>query len=354
MSHEIEERDVQAGVSQAWHNLTTIVPEVTKEIAHPFEVAAMSLVTVKDEVESAGLIPSGYQILIATDDGLPVGPPFNPATYTPSSVGLFWSIIETALKDRDYTIASAGSVKDRTRLFASIQINDHYEVGGRVFQDFLTLLDSFDSSTSLQARYSNTCVVCNNTFNAALNNGKNLGKAKHTGDLFEAAGRIAESIETFFSKALEVKKVLGIAHATDVTEFQARCWVAGVDCAKKSKLSPSDVQRVARMTELFRHGKGNDGKTQLDAFQGLTEFHTHESGKRFSDKLKKIGQWMSSEFGSSADVKTRALEALESWDAYQAKGYELLKKADALTGEDVPAPEATGIANVDCPANPPG
>lgn len=325
MSHEIELRDVQAGLENAWHGLTTIVPEVTREIAHPFEVEPWPC-----PVERDGTLihQDQWYRLIATDDGLPVGPPYNPKTYTPSSIALFWTLIEEAMNGREYTVVSAGSVRDRQRIFASIQVSDSFEVGEREFREYLNILDSFDGTTALQARYSNICVVCNNTFSASLNNGRQLGKAVHKSNLTEAAGHIAQAIDVFFSKCEEVKKTLAIAFANSCTEREAKCWLAGVDNYKKKKLTQSDVQRIARLTELFRLGDGNKGQNRLDAFQGLTQFHTHESCKR-GGVAKRLKQFISANFGPSNNIKERGLDALNDWDAYVKEGDRLLATVDA-------------------------
>jgi len=325
MSHEIEERDRQCGLENAWHGLTTIVPEVTREIAHPFEVEPCPCPIERD---GALIHEDQWYRLVATDDGLPVGPPYNPKTYSPSSIALFWTLIEEAMKDREYTVVSAGSVRDRQRIFASIQVSESFEVGNREFREYLNILDSFDGTASLQARYSNICVVCNNTFSASLNNGKQLGRAVHKGNLTESAGRIAKAVDLFFSKAEEVKKTLAIAFANDCTESEARCWLAAVDNYKKKKLTQSDVQRIARLTELFRLGDGNCGQNRLDAFQGLTQFHTHESCKR-PGVAKRLKQFISSNFGPSNNVKERGLVALNDWDTYVAEGDRLLNTIDS-------------------------
>lgn len=334
MSHELEKRDVQAGVDQAWHNMTRVVPVVTREIAHPFEVVACECpsIFVTDPVANPDgeVIGEGaYRRLIADDDKLPVGPPYNPETYSPSSIALFWSIIEKALADHTYEVVSAGSIRNRAQIFASIKLRDKFQIGDREFVDFLTILDSFDGSCALQAKYSSVCVVCANTFSAALNAGKKLGRAVHTKGFEEASARIVDSIGVFFSRAEEIQKLLTTSHGIQVDLSDARCWICGVDSWKKPKLTMNDVQRTARMTELFQHGKGNEGQTRLDAFSAITEFHTHESGKfRGSGN----GQWALSEFGNSADVKERGLVGLDNWEKMVEIGKKLLTAAGAMIG----------------------
>lgn len=331
MSHEIEKRDRQVGIKMAWHNLTQVEEIVNRENAHPFEVVECECPSIycglEHEVPDGEVISAGaWKRLVADDDKLPVGPPYNPETYTPSNIAMFWTIIERALGKRPYQVVSAGSIRNRAQIFASIKVRDPFDIEGREFVDYLTLIDSFDGSLALQARYTCYCVVCANTLTASLHSGRSLGKAIHKKGFNEAASRITDSIETYFSRAEEIQKLLTTAHAHQVDEKEARCWIAGVDNAKKSKLSMADLQRTARMTELFRFGKGNKGETQLDAFSAITEFHTHESGRGTDTNV----QWMTSEWGNSAAVKELALCGLANWKEFTEQGRSLLEKAGAL------------------------
>lgn len=324
MAANLEARDVQVGIKQAWHNMTNVVDIVTKELAHPFEVVPCTILA-QYPGEDIPLSIGGNKILIASDDKLPVGSAYQD-TYVPNSIANFWRTIEEGLGDTPYKVVSAGSVYDRKWIFASISLNDGFMIGGREFKDFINVQDSFDKSMSFGVTYSNTCVVCSNTFQAALRSGKVIGKARHSKGFDQNIQRLIDALDTFAGTSAYFNNLLTAADQIETDEKEARCWIAGVNCGMQKTLERADLQRIARMTELFRHGKGNEGRTRLDAFSGITEFHTHES-----TRLTESGaQWMTSEFGNSAKVKQTALAALDDWSSCTDRGMKLLDKAGAL------------------------
>lgn len=259
-----------------------------------------------------------YKRLIATDDGKPVGPPYAPS-YTPSSVAKFWEVINKGMGDTPYKIVSAGSVDDRCKIFASIQTTEGFMVGDREFKDYVTILDSFDKSCSLTALYSNVCVVCANTFASALQSGKVVGKAKHTLMLDVNIQRLIDAIDSFVGTSAYFKQLLQRAHETPCTRDEAHAWFTGLECRNAEHLTNGIRQKTARMAELFSGGRGNEGRTRLDAFSGLTEFYTRESS-RSSDN-----QSYSSEFGTAAQTKRFVVDNFEkTWDKFRKEGEALL------------------------------
>lgn len=327
MSAGIQERDRQVGINQAWHNETIIREVVTLEEAMPFDVAQAFVChkfTKPDEfgIDQEHIVEdSSYKRLIATDDWLPIGEPYGPS-YTPSSVALFKSIVAKAFEDVPHKIVSAGTVDDRCKLFCSIQTTDGFRVGDREFKDFLTIMDSFDKSTSLQARYSNVCVVCANTFAAVMNSGSQIAKAKHTAMLELNVQRLLDAIDQFIGTSAQFQAMLKEAHETPCVRDEARAWLTGIAGRNADTMTNGLKQKTARMVELFDSGRGNDGRTRLDAFQAITEFETHESTNRKGD----TAQFYTSEFGSSAQTKTLvATRFTADWQRNVRHGEKLLE-----------------------------
>jgi hypothetical protein len=200
MSHEIGIRDRQVGKDQAWHGLTIIEDDITPEIAHPYEVAARALYFDEDQ-------KTDFDILIASDDNMVVGKPFNRNTYEPNTIKNFWEKIYDSVESNDYEIISAGSCRNRSLIFASLKVHDGFEIEHREYRDYLSFLDGFDSTYSFRAVYSNICIVCSNTFHANL--GKNyVAKCKHSKNFTENSKGISEAVKAFFEKSMEMKEQL--------------------------------------------------------------------------------------------------------------------------------------------------
>jgi len=328
MAANITERDVQYGKIQAWHNRSTIREVVLKSEAHPYELVESPVYYKVPQINAAGveeevMIQSPtFKQLLATDDWLPVGDPYGPS-YHPSNIEKFWNVIEKGMGDTPYEIISAGSVENRSKIFASIKVSEGFRIGDREFKDYLNILDSFNKSTSFIVRYNSFCVVCSNTFNAAIQMGQEVGKAKHTLNLEINIERLIKAIDAFAGTSAKFKGMLTEANNTPCSRDEARAWVTGVEGRNADKLTNGLLQKSARMVELFETGKGNEGRTRLDAFSAVTDFHSNESTNRKDGNA----QFMTSEFGASASTKELVASRLSrDWNQYVQHGNSLLQK----------------------------
>jgi hypothetical protein len=227
-----------------------------------------------------------------------------------------------------YKIVSAGTVDNRQKVFASLKVTDGFRIGDRVFEDFITILDSFDKTTSLQAKYTNVCVVCQNTYSAAMQVGKVIGKAKHTLMIEENVVRLIDAIDSFIGTSATAQAMLLEADQIKISRDEARAWLTGVECRNADELTNGMKQKTARLMELFECGRGNTGSTRLDAFSAFTEFHTSESSNRKVDNA----QYMTSEFGASSIAKSYAARDLNAnWEKNVKVGERLLSEEPVLT-----------------------
>jgi len=328
MSAGLTERDMQTGLEQAWHGETNIVLEVTRDNSMPYEIIEAPI-QYKVEAEVDGfpvekiIEDPQYKRLIASDDLKPIGEPFA-KSYCPSSISTFWEIIRKGMGETPYKVVSAGTVDDRCKLFASIKVSDGFTIGEREFKDYITLIDSFDKTTSLQARYSSICVVCANTYAMVMNSGSQIGKAKHTALIEMNIGRLTDAIAAFAGTSAANKVMLQKAYQTECSRDEARAWITGLEGrnATASGLTNGMLQKTARMVELFEQGRGNEGRTRLDAFSAVTDFHSNESTNRKGDGAQRY----TSEWGASAQVKNLVATRFEQdWDSNVKRGSGMLE-----------------------------
>ncbi len=160
MAHQLEARDIQAGIEQAWHGLTKVVPAVTYADAFPFDIE-------REQLHTADHGPlEGWSYFRCTDDNKPAGKPV-PDSYQALTNARFWEIVQNAIGGTDATVESAGTIFDRCRRFVTVKLGtdmDDFKVGDRTFKNRFSLLDSIDQSTNFYGVNSSTCVVCANTF----------------------------------------------------------------------------------------------------------------------------------------------------------------------------------------------
>jgi hypothetical protein len=303
MSAGLFNRDAQVGVEQAWHGKTKVVPVVTRELAHPFEVFPVQLQTVTG-------IPVKESILIASDDNLPVGKSFA-KSYVPNTIAGFWDTLEQGLDGIPFDVESAGSIFDRSRIFASVKVDAGFSIGARQFNQFLTLVDSFDATTSLTALYNNVCVVCANTFAATLSAGNKIARAKHTKNFISNADKVKQAIEDYFAEAKAFETHARAMDAAPISADAARNLFAGLVSRDAKPLSTRASNTVDRLVTLFAKGAGNTGATRLDAFSAVTDYYSHESSGG-DDRMK---QFISGTYGAGATAKREAFAVLTSDDA---------------------------------------
>jgi hypothetical protein len=155
----------------------------------------------------------------------------------------------------------------------------------------------------------------------ALRSGTEIGKAKHTAMLEFNVQRLLDAIDQFIGTSAQFQAMLKEADDTACTRDEARAWITGIQGRNMDTLSNGLKQKTARIVELFDNGRGNQGRTRLDAFSSVTEFETHESTNRKGENA----QYYTSEFGSSAQVKTLVASRFrEDWERNVSHGEKLL------------------------------
>jgi hypothetical protein len=330
MAHGLTSRDIQAGKENAWHRMTKIYQKITRKECMDYEVIPSKIHYKVPSGDPFGIEPDKlvedpeWRRLIATDDNLPVGDPFGPS-YCPTTIAGFWNLIEKGMGDTPYEVVSAGSTDNRAKIFATIKLTEGFRIKDREFKDYINFLDSFDRTCALTVCYSAICTVCANTFAANLQSGNVVGKAKHSALLESNLQRLVDAVDSFAGTSAYFKSLLAKADETPCSRDEAKAWVTGIETRSSKDLTNPIRQRTARITELFENGKGNQGRTRLDALQGLTEFYSHEAS-RSSDQ-----QLYSSEWGSGSQVKRFVVEGFErDWDTFVQRGTRLLEKPEAL------------------------
>jgi hypothetical protein len=133
--------------------------------------------------------------------------------------------------------------------------------------------------------------------------------------------RVIDAIDSFAGTSAYFRDLLTRAEEKPCSRDEAKAWITGLECRNSNDITNGIRQRTARIAELFESGKGNNGRTRLDAFQAVTEFYSHESS-RGSDSGNQL---YSSEWGSGAQVKKFVVSNFEStWEKFRKEGEALL------------------------------
>ncbi len=345
MSHNILNLDRQEGVEQAWHGLTTIVPRIALRSCWltKWDVERIPLYVVNDKQGIEGAFSqTGFDMLRCTDNnhliGKPIGPSYGVITNTQ-----FLDMVESAIGGTAHKIVSAGSLRNRGRIFVTIKLDqDHVrKVAKREFKDFLTAGSSHDQSSELFWMNSSICTVCDNTYSMNLasvrrevaldeqDEDTTNVRLRHSKHAVARLPDIAKVIDRAIGVRAEFYETLETIAAKPCDESKATRLFTGFEASPQAEsVAQLTRRRVQDLVYLFKKGRGNQGSSLLDVFQAGTDYYTHAH----TQTLDMQRQWESSEYGLGAKRKQNLLTMLGDEDKRylcEQRGAELIEAGQA-------------------------
>jgi phage/plasmid-like protein (TIGR03299 family) len=207
------------------------------------------------------------------------------------------NLVQPLVSEGLLEITNQGYIGSGSKVFIQAQMTQEYEIAGETHKAMLTLLNSHDGTSPLAAGVTDTRVVCQNTFAMAMEDMST--RLQHKLGVNEQALKITETLDFVnermkrFSEAAEVlKSTKATVSAVDKIILQAY-----------KKKEGDTVRNRDQIVDRFFNGRGNEGATLWDAFNAITEFNTHASGKTNEARFGYAN------FGTGASVARRAIDA---------------------------------------------
>lgn len=178
----------------------------------------------------------------------------------------------------------------------------HIKIGKDDLEKKVSIINSFDGSANFMATFWLKKLVCSNGLRAFVK--ESQVALRHSGDIqakLKNAFHILQLSENHFDhfQAIANKLTEKIADRAMVDAFIAEM---------VGELGSTRQQNIAQDIEhLFQHGKGNEGKTAWDLYNGFTEYVDHYRGK---DEGKRLASAMG---GSGMNQKIHALDVLAKY-----------------------------------------
>ena len=317
--HEIENLDKIVSLGKTWHGLETIVPKIE------FNTSGLDWNIAKRSIKTAkGIKIPDYSAIVCQDNDHVIS--VQKASYEVIQNSRIWEALEKSLEGVDHTIQVTGSLRNRSRVFISISLDEkqEYVVNREKFKNELVFVTSHDGSLALEAYDTSVRVVCSNTLNWSRmpeNRGSIKLRVRHTKNNDIYIGKMEEALEDLFEKRdefyLRYKKLTEQPMTLDLANKVAVGLIAG-----KDKISTRAQNVSNRIVELFQSGQGNEGKTRADFLNGVTEYYTHECSENDAKRFD------SNEYGVASKRKIEALGTLlndETLNQIAKRGEELLK-----------------------------
>ena len=245
-----------------------------------------------------------------------------------------------SLRPEGVVVDVLGSLHGGRKLWCSLNIGENWTVkraDGRLetYKTQLLAKTGVDGLTGYDFYMSDTRAVCQNTIQAAIRSGEQLGRIiKHTANVDNRLAQARLAILTALGQVdahAEILTQLDREHMNrhEFVQFSLALLMGKSEDPSKArdesvKAMQDAVDRIKTRTEnaiaelvgTFEQGIGNNGQTRYDALNAVTEYVDHarnlaRKGKATAEKLMKAGE--SSIFGTGSERKARALNLLTRW-----------------------------------------
>ena len=299
-------KDHYISTNASWVSKDT-VQEITFENAFPYEFERQPLYDANENHVSMN--GTKWYGLTCSDTQEFTGKPI-PESYQHLTNQRFWEIVQNAVGGTDAKVENVGTFKNRARRYITVALGtdmDQFYVGQREFKNRFCLLDSIDMSSSLYGVNTSVCIVCQNSFNAAMQDKSGLFrfKVRHSKNMIDGIENMEKGIESFIGVSKQFKHALQVAETVPVNREEASEAFTGwiMKDSKDKVMSTRTRNTVERLGNLFVTGAGNRGETLLDAFSAVTDYYSHESSGGQDKDGFRMKQNESSNFGAGNRAK---------------------------------------------------
>jgi hypothetical protein len=270
-------------------------------------------------------------------------------TYSPAQPGIAFEKTVEAMNgmNLNYNVNGVGSFDNDVNIFAQFDVNSNggggasrygykgskFSVGGKDYQGFITMAKGNDGGIPLSYWLTIVCIVCANTFRAALKARKagNSVVMKQTKNSAERLEDIQNEIIALFEYQETVAATLNRMANQAITLSEAEKAFLGLikPVGDKTELSKTGNTRLENSLEkymgAFKSSPGVNGATREDWFNAVTYVDTH--GDTSAKKFDPAKQFVSSEFGTYANRKSLAFEVAandQSWESMVQTGEQVM------------------------------
>ncbi len=285
------------------------------------------------------------------------------ATYNPAQPIIAYDKVTSALDTLGlgYAVSGVGEFDSGRNIFAQFDITGDsgkesqsvgwakpagsaFTVNGKEYKGLITMAKGSDKTLPLCIWLTIICIVCQNTFRMALsqrkgqrNGDKSQGisvSIRQTKNSGKRVDTLDKQIMALFGLQESVQETLQKMSQTPVTLNEAERAFLGLlkplD-GEKVDMSQTGKTRTANTLErylgAFKDSPGVYGKTREDWLNAVSYVDTH--GNEKAKKFDAAKQFVSSEFGTSADRKTRAFamaSETEHWDKLVMDGESIMSE----------------------------
>jgi phage/plasmid-like protein (TIGR03299 family) len=277
---------------QAWHGLGTTLPADSParfDIDESIRIAGLDWNVETVPLFADGKQVSGHRAVIRSDSRDVLGVVGDRYHTLQNREQFNW--FKPFLESGDVGFETCGALKGGTLVWvlAKLQRADADVGNGDKIRKYLLLTSSHDGSKATSVGFCPIRVVCWNTLSAGLADRNSvLLKVKHTARQHFALSAIRETVnlldETFEATAAQYRKLAGCGiSASDIRRYVK---IVLELPENEQAYSTRQSNTLERIIGLCVNGVGNDGATAWAAYNGVTQYVTHEYGRNADSRLR--------------------------------------------------------------------
>lgn len=291
----------------AWHGLGVTLPadsQARYSIEDSIQIAGLNWEVETRPVFCDGRELSAHRAVVRKDTGEVFG--VVGERYRPLQNREQFDWFAPFLESGECAFETCGALKGGALVWvlAKLQRADATVTADDKIRKYLLLTSSHDGSMSTSVGFCPIRVVCWNTLSAGLRDSRSsLLKVKHTASQKQALAAIRETVnlvdETFEATAAQYRQLVACGVSRDDIRKYVKLVLELED--DETKLSSRQRNILDNVVALALHGVGNDGRTAWSAYNGVTQYLTHEYGRNADSRLR--ANW----YGEAKRVNDRAL-----------------------------------------------
>ena len=239
--------------------------------------------------------------------------------YKPIENKAIFNALISAIQGFDVKITSMGTLESCGKFFISCNIGNDVISAPRDEKILgnLCLTTSHDGTMAFEAYDSTVRIVCMNTLRWSRSAAGEVGfKIYHTKNSGDQISKFPELLSAVLSGRQRLSGVFAYLYDIECDIEKARAIALGYLNSmnsenSKNAVSTRSANAADEIANLFKNGKGNQGKTLYDLLNGATEYWTSGdgTGKDNSDPLKKFYK---AQFGMAAEHKENFIKVLSN------------------------------------------
>jgi len=275
------------------------IPDNLTSIDEVLEATNMMWIAEQHElITGSGINVPNHKAIVRADNKAVLG--IVGQNYQPVQNTTAFAFLDTLVQKNKAVYENVFEVDNGSRMIVQAKLDNDFDVrAGDTVASYITMMNSFDGSTPFKVFFTPIRLFCTNQLTRAWRSKADSITIKHTANV-EAKADEAFKVLCAAQKYFEQFKVQSIIMAQKILDKKmVENFISSI-FNEEEKRSTKTYNIIDEVLELSENGKGNNGNTVWDLYNGVTEYVDWYRGK---DDDKRIASAL---LGSGNALKDKA------------------------------------------------